>query len=64
MRSHLASRERRKALVTCIYSERDMQKIKESIATLSPQALDKGDEQLPCNAMGKGNLKQLLVLLG
>lgn len=50
--------------MTCIYSERDMQKIKESIATLSPQALDKGDEQLPCNAMGKGNLKLLLVLLG
>lgn len=38
--------------------------MKESVATLLPHALDKGDEQLPCNAMGKGNLKQLLVLLG
>lgn len=50
MKSHLASGEKKKARVTWIYPEGDMQKIKESRTILFLHALDKGDE--PYNAMG------------
>lgn len=44
MGSHMASGERTKALVTWIYSEGDMQKIKESRTIFFLYAPDKGDE--------------------